>query len=456
MSKILVIDDEPFSRELICNCLANAGFATVEADNGVEGVKSFDDSIDVVLLDLVMPKMGGSECLSRIQKHHPHVPSIVVSAKQSAKDAAEMFRCGVFHYLTKPFSADELIRSIQDAISFSKKPKPKLNSIRRRPKTQLAIKSERSEILERQISKVAQCDASVLLTGETGTGKSVIARRIHEMSERSSEPFVAINCSAIPNDLFESELFGHAKGAFTGANSEKEGKISFADGGTLFLDELGDLPESVQPKLLTFLQDRVYYPVGSNKERFADVRIISATHQDLRGLIEEKKFRSDFYYRIGVLEILIPPLRERREDIVDLANSMLEKMGAKYDRKNLEFDDDATVKILGHCWPGNIRELENTIERATIFSESNHILGQDIEFQEQEVANADSDAFDALLTHFFSSGNTMEDLEKICIKIAIQFSGNKTNAAKLLGVSERTIFNKISKWNSIDEIKNPR
>ncbi len=456
MTKILVIDDEPFSRELICNCLANAGFTTVEADNGVEGVKSFDDSIDAIVLDLVMPKMGGSECLSRIQKHHPHVPTIVVSAKQSAKDAAEMFRNGVFHYLTKPFSADELIHSIHDAIFCSKKPKPKLSPIRRRPETQLAIKAERSKVLERRISKVAQCDASVLLTGETGTGKSVIARRIHEMSERSSEPFVAINCSAIPNDLVESELFGHAKGAFTGANAEKEGKISFADGGTLFLDELGDLPESVQPKLLTFLQDRVYYPVGSNKERFADVRIISATHQDLRSLIEEKKFRSDLYYRIGVLEILIPPLRERREDIADLANSMLEKMGEKYGRENLEFDDDAIVKILGHCWPGNIRELENTIERALIFSESNQILGQDIEFQEQKVTNVDSAAFDTLITRFFSSGNTMDDLEKICFQIAIQSSESKTNAAKLLGVSERTIFNKISKWNSPDEIKRPR
>ena len=440
---VLVVDDDKFIVELIKNELTNHGIETLTASHGAEAIKTVNEEVAVIVLDLLMPRMGGKECLSYFRREFPHVPVIVLSAKNSASDATDVLRSGAYHYLTKPFSTDELISTIQEATLYQQNTEQGAERLPlqiRSPNSKFATDASYSAML----SKIAASEASVLITGESGTGKSAVARRIHEMSPRSNGPFISINCSSLPRELFESELFGYEKGAFTGADKNRKGKVDAADGGTLFLDEIGDLPLEMQPKLLTFLQEKSYHPIGSNKLKHADTRIMAATHQDLELRCESEEFRQDLYYRISVLELDVPTLRSKSpENFKEIVDSCIQHLQDRYMNSDLELDPEVYDRLYGHPWPGNVRELENCLERAVVFCESNRISVGDIHLK--EVRGNDENDFQRSLLAFLKQ-HSLRELEELCYTLALDSTqGNRNEAAKILGVSERTVFNKLKK-----------
>jgi len=445
--RVLVADDEPLARRSLKRCLCSAGYNVVVACHGREALDLMEEDILVSLLDLNMPEVTGLECLQAIRREFPDTQIIVVSGEGEIEHAVAAMKAGAFEYVTKPFDADELLVHVAQAVKHAR-----LNRDNRGlreavgqslPAVEFSANTTVAKELLSRIAKVAGIDSNVLITGESGTGKSTIARLVHQRGSRSNGPFVAVNCASLPRDLIESELFGHAKGAFTGATNDRPGRTEIADGGTLFLDEIGDLPLELQPKLLTFLQERTVQRVGCNKVRKVDVRVIAATHQALAEMCTEKRFREDLYYRLNVLSLHVPPLRDRLEDIKELTNHVLQRIARRRQCIEYEIENDALELLRQYDWPGNIRELENTLERASAFCEEYRILRNDIEF----AAVGRPDALDGATKHasrLTLAGRTLAEIEMQAIEDTLAAcGGNKALSARQLGISEKSIYNKM-------------
>jgi len=376
--KALVIDDDSATLDLMEFQLKAEGFRVTKADNGQQGLKYIeDDEFDIILTDLQLPVVSGIEIVRRSKEISPDTEIIMVTGFGSTEKAIEATKAGAFYYVEKPVEFDELLVLIEKAIE-RKQQKEEIRELRgklsKRNAYEGVIGGSRSmqEIYE-LIDSVAVSDANILILGESGTGKELIANAIHYTSARSKKPFVKVNCSALPKDLIESELFGHKKGSFTGAVGDKEGLIGRANGGSLLLDEIGEMPLDLQPKLLRVLQERVYYRVGSDTPQEADFRLISATNRSPFDAIAEGNLREDLYYRINTIEIKIPPLRERMEDVPMLAEHFLTTYSEKYNREDTGFSEEAYDQMLNYDWRGNVRELENVLERAVLLSKNGKI-----------------------------------------------------------------------------------
>ncbi len=380
---VLIADDEPELRAGIKSQLSPRGFNIDEAvDGGQAWSKLQQKKYDLVLLDVRMPVMDGLEVLKKIRAHRPFSTVAVITAHANLKDAVEAIRDGAFDYIEKPLQADKLDKLVDKALaarllveemSFSSPIENSNADERENPKDEFIGRGETMQRVFRMVDRLANVHTSVLIRGENGTGKELVAKAIHYNSPRKDRPFVAVNCGAISENLVESELFGHEKGAFTGAQQRKIGKFQFASGGTLFLDEMGDLPLQMQVKLLRVLQDQKITPVGSNREFKVDVRIVAATNKNLEKMIEQGTFRQDLFYRLNVMPLFLPPLRERTTDIPFLVDHFIKKFNSRHGREINGIQPDALAKLKLYSWPGNIRELENAIEHAFVVETKNQI-----------------------------------------------------------------------------------
>jgi DNA-binding NtrC family response regulator len=363
MATILIVDDDAALRDGLAETIGDLGHHAVFAATGREALGVLElDSIDAVLLDLRMPGgLGGIEVLRRIRARPTPPPVVVLTAFASAENTIEAMRLGAFDHLTKPIGRDALAAAIAQMLPRQKELPPHAEIDAKAGS--LIGSSDAMRRVQKTIGLAADSDATVLILGETGTGKELVARALHEHGRRKGKPFIAVNCAAIPADLIESELFGHVKGAFTGATTDRVGAFSAADGGTLFLDEIGDMPTAMQAKILRALQERMVTPVGGKPVGF-DARVVAATHRDLSSLVERGAFREDLYYRLNVVPITLPPLRERRIDILPLADHLLQQAASRGSAKRLTAA--AADRLTAYAWPGNVRELRNLIERVTV------------------------------------------------------------------------------------------
>lgn len=370
--KILIVDDENNIRKILVAAFERAGWMAVAEENAENALSKLEeDSYHLILTDVLMPGMNGMEFLNAVKQKHLEIPVIVMTAYGTIPQAVEAMRMGAADYITKPFDLEQLKKTIAfwlRAQNIKTPPRPRAE--RTCLENIVAVSQQMKSVLD-FVQRVADSRATVLITGESGTGKEVIARAIHRCSARANAPFVAVSCAAIPETLLESELFGHEKGAFTGADHARPGRFEMADGGTLFLDEIGEVPPLIQVKLLRVLQGREFERLGGRNPIRVDVRLISATNRDLQEAVEERTFRQDLYFRLQVLQIEIPPLRERRDDIAPLALHFLSKYAPENGSSMRELDPDTLRCLLNYPWPGNVRELENVIERAVVLAPKN-------------------------------------------------------------------------------------
>jgi two-component system NtrC family response regulator len=433
MATVLIIDDDRAMREGLAETLADLGHAPRMAASGREGLAAMSDDIDAVLLDLRMPGgMDGIEVLRRLRASGNSPPVIVLTAFASAENTIEAMRLGAFDHLTKPIGREEL-RNLLDRL-----PSRDRNTAAAREVTANALigSSEAMRNVQKAIGLAADSDATVLILGETGTGKELVARALHVHGKRKTKPFVAVNCAAIPGDLLESELFGHVKGAFTGAAGDRAGAFREAGDGTLFLDEIGDMALSMQAKILRALQERVIVPVGG-KPIPTGARIVAATHRDLPGLVASGGFREDLYYRLNVVPITVPPLRERPSDVVPLAEYFLALAAAGRSRKTLSAA--AIEKLCHYGWPGNVRELRNVIERACVLTTGGVIEPSGID------TTGSVQPQDDLLSGDLPSA--VARLEAAMIRKALDAcGGNRTEAARRLNINRQLLYTKMQRY----------
>ena len=441
--KILVIDDDDSLRRVLEYNLQEDGYEVQAASSGEEGLYWFGQSRpDLVITDMKMSGMDGLMVLKSIKERSPETLVLVITAFGTVDVAVEVMKAGAYDYITKPFNRDALRLTVKKALQFTG-----LAEENRRLKSELSDKADFRTIVGSSremekvfdvIRKVADTDTSILITGESGTGKELVARSIHANSYRRDAPFVAINCAAIPRELLESELFGHTKGAFTGAVKDKPGKFQLADGGTLFLDEVGELPLELQPKLLRALQEKEVEPVGGTKVQKVDVRIVAATNLDIDKSIAGGTFREDLYYRLSVIPIHLPPLRERRKDIPLLIRYFCGKHGSE----KVTFDKDVLETLIMYPWPGNVRELENTVERLLIMRNGDVISFDELPEKFQDAApcgNANIKLPD--------EGYSLEQLEREVVVHALERnSWNQTAAARFLRIPRHTLIYRIEKY----------
>lgn len=368
-NRLLVVDDEPNIRRILQVAFEKEGYSVVAADDAFTALEALSDGpFDCVLTDVTMPGMTGYELLREIKGRRPETPVVIMTAFGTIPQAIQAIRDGAFEYVTKPFDLEALKKIIHLAIASGGRSILKLVRHKGSAGRTLIAESPAMKDVMDTVQQVADSRATVLITGESGSGKEVVARALHTMSSRASAPFIAVSCAALPESLLESELFGYEKGAFTGAVGSKIGRFEAANGGTLFLDEIGEIPMAIQVKLLRVLQEREFERLGASKPTKTDVRLVTATNRDLRLAVDEGIFRLDLLYRLQVIELELPPLRNRLEDIVPLATHFLEKFARENDREVLEIGDDARALLESYRWPGNVRELENTMERAVVLS----------------------------------------------------------------------------------------
>ena len=439
---ILVVEDEEKLRRVIELQLKTAGYE-VEQAGSAEQARKLADHADLILTDLRLPGISGLDLLTDLRSQNSHTPVIVMTAFGSVETAVEAMKAGAVDFLPKPFSLDHLMTVVDKALEVKT-----LRAENRELRAELGQRYEFDNIVGRSsamreifatVTRVAPTRATVLLCGESGVGKDLIARAIHHHSPRSARPFVKINCAALPENLMESELFGYEKGAFTGANVTKPGKFEQADTGTVFLDEIGEVPPSVQVKLLRILQEREFERLGSNKTRHIDVRVLAATNADLRAALEQGTFREDLYYRLNVLPIDIPPLRERKEDIPYLAQHFVKKLKNDLGSTVDAISEPAIEKLMGYHWPGNVRELENVIERSMVLAIGPVLEPADIRLDLAPKARA------ATVDSFLPEGMTLDQYEQSIIREALnRASGNKSQAARLLGLTRNALRYRLS------------
>ena len=425
--RIAIVDDERGQRQLLDNALQCAGFQTILCANGEEGIAAAAQC-DLMLLDVRMPGISGLEVLEKVKEDHPALPVILLTAFIDVRDAVSAIKTGALDYLEKPVDLDELVAAVDDALGHTGRSVSDEEAIVLPPN--VAAESPLMIQVFKQAARAAITDVNILILGESGTGKQVIAEFIQEQSSRNSKPFVTVNCGAIPENLIESELFGHEKGAFTGADAQRVGRFEEADRGTLFLDEIGELPLSLQPSFLRVLETGAFRRVGGNREITVDVRLIAATNSNLEEETKKGNFREDLFYRLNVFPLSIPPLRERPDDILPLVDTFL-----KPHRKRLAPAAERIVMI--YDWSGNVRELRNALERASIMSDGSLILPSDLPSHIQELKNTRSTAGSVLV-------GDMQEIQRRAILEALEkTSGNKTQAAQLLGISRRNLIYKL-------------
>jgi DNA-binding NtrC family response regulator len=450
--RILIVDDELIVRESLGNWLKEEGYSVDTSDNGMDALEKIkSQGRDLVIADVKMPGMDGIELLERCKKVDPDLQVLVMTAYASIDTAVQAMKKGAFDYIVKPFNPEDVTRIIQRALKFKmleqenillKKVLEKKYGI-----DEIIGKSKKMEEVFELIRTVAESEVVVMIRGESGTGKELIARAIHANSKRKYGPLIALSCGALPDTLLESELFGYERGAFTGAQFSRKGRIEMADGGTLFLDEIGDISPKTQVDLLRVLQEKIVYHLGSSTPTKVDVRIISATNRDLEKAIQDGTFREDLYYRLNVVTINIPPLRDRKEDIPLLANHFFKKFVVVNSKKIIGISGEAMDMLTDYHWPGNVRELENVIEHAVVVCKNNEITPGDLPNTVKESARGKA------ASHGPSSPKTLEVLEKQHImEVLDRNKGNISKSAKDLGIDRVTLYNKIKKY----EIEKPK
>lgn len=456
MHTILVVDDEPNYLIILAEILRDEGFEVFTAENGEKAldiVRTTD--LDLVLTDMQMPVMGGMELLRQVNAINHNLPVIMLTAYAEVEKAVAAMRDGAFNYLTKPFKNDELIANITKAVEHYSLLRENIrlrNEVKKRYSfAEMIGKNKQMQLLFTMIEKVAPTAASVLITGESGTGKELVARAIHNYSPRDKEPFISINCAALPESLLESELFGHERGAFTGAIALRKGRFELADHGTLFLDEIGEMALSLQAKLLRILQEKTFQRVGGTQEQKVDVRIVAATNKDLKEEVEAGRFREDLYYRLNVLHLHLPPLRERIDDIPLLVEHFVGKFARQLNKPELKISS-ATLRFLTTLpWDGNIRELENTIERASILCVSSTIEPEDVQpdGSPTRVAAPVSQSFnpDDIVPPGTALPDMLDAIEEKALRNALRNADFvQTKAAESLGITKSLLQYKMKKY----------
>jgi two-component system response regulator AtoC len=453
MRRVLVVDDEENQRLVLRTLLKRQGYEVETASSGEEALGLVDTfGPDVVLTDVRMPKMGGLDLLATLQAKGNEATVIVMSAYGNVDDALEAIKAGAYDYVQKPFKHDEIVltlRKAEEREALRRENRALREEIRKEHQFEkILAKSQAMQEIFRTIAKIADYKTTVLISGESGTGKELVARALHGRSSRRGGNFVAVNCGAIPENLLESELFGHKKGAFTDANSDRRGLFEEADGGTLFLDEIGELPIALQVKLLRVLQDEMIRRVGDSRDLKVDVRIIAATHRDLIAEVKAGRFREDLFYRLNVLPILVPPLRSRREDIALLIDHFVARNNARLGTAIRGVDTEARRLLVEYSWPGNVRELENTIERAMVLSEGDLLVASDLPDRIREVRDP---VQVQLSSGELSIKKTTRVIEETLIRRALQKTkGNRTRAAEVLELSHRALLYKIKDYKITD------
>ncbi|OVE80533.1 hypothetical protein BVY03_06130 [bacterium K02(2017)] len=453
-AKILIVDDEKAIQKALIKFLSSQNYEVDGANDGAEAIEMSKNKIyDLVITDLKMPHMTGIDLIKELKSIHPNIITIIMTGYGTIENAIEAVKAGAFHYITKPFELDDVQLLVEKAIRYKM-----LENDNEQLKQQLKLKynfknivgySDKLKDVYKVIDKISKTDSTVLILGESGTGKELVANAIHYNSQRHAAPLVPVNCSAIPEGLLETELFGYVKGAFTGANTSRPGRFEAAREGTIFLDEIGDMSQKLQVKLLRVLQEKRYEPIGSTQSVDANARVIAATHQDLEAMVETGKFREDLFYRLNVIPIKIPPLRERTSDIPLLVNHFLNKY-SEHNKLDRPLVNESILNIfLNYKWPGNIRELENTIERLVVLKPGREITQKDLPDKFTQLSNS----------YFFRQGfvipdagislkNVVDDFENTLIRKALDKTGwNKNRAANLLKLNRTTLVEKIKKKN---------
>jgi DNA-binding NtrC family response regulator len=453
--RVLIVEDDPASRKGLAELLSTWGYEVTSAGDGVEALdRATAEPLEVVVSDLVLPRMDGLTLLAALQKDHPDTAVIVLTGQGSIETAVQAMKAGAYDYLTKPVDPARLQLLLEKAVERAEAAR-EVHRLRRELRQRgafgrLVAAAPAMRVVTRQIEQVAPTDVTVLVVGESGTGKELVARTIHEHSPRRRAPFVAVNCAAIPESLLESEIFGHEKGAFTGATGRRPGCFELADGGTLFLDEVAEMSPATQVKFLRVLQDGRFRRVGGQAEITVDVRVIAATNKNPTRAMQDGALREDLYYRLAVFLITLPPLRERPEDLDELVRVVLEELGERYGRALRGVDDAALAALRRYTWPGNVRELRNVLERAVIVAPGELVTLADLPAPPAAAAPAPAEAAggpegdDAVR---LPVGTTVDEAERRIILRTLAHTGNnKTRAAEILGISLKTLHNKLNRY----------
>ncbi|MFB0505432.1 MAG: sigma-54-dependent transcriptional regulator [Thermodesulfobacteriota bacterium] len=444
--KILVVDDEASHRTMLKAVLSSEGYQVSEADDGKTAIQAVEKAFyDLILMDVRMTELDGIEALQEIKKISPEIPIIIMTAYGSVKTAVEALKSGAYDYLTKPLDIEELKILILKALDHHRLREENIVLKERLADrfdfSRIIGKSKPMKALFETLSLIAPSDATVLLYGESGTGKEIVANALHQNSLRSKRPFIKVSCAALPETLLESELFGHERGAFTGAITRKEGRFQLANGGTIFLDEVSEMSAATQVKLLRVLQEREFEPLGSTRTISVDIRVIAATNKNLEEEVKEGNFREDLFYRLNVVPIEVPPLRRRKEDIALLAKHFLNAYGEKSQTSIKGFLPRTMDLMIRYDWPGNIRELENAVERAVLLCRGAYISPDDLPLP---VQGAEGEAQGRVSV---PPGMTLKEVEKeVIVQTLEETEGNRTQTARILGISRKTLQNKLKEY----------
>lgn len=440
IERILIVDDEAIMRNFLIEALKRKGVEAIAAENGEKALRLLEDqSFDMVITDMKMPGISGMDVLYKVKELSPSTLVIVITAFGTIDNAVEAMKAGAFHYLIKPFSLESLMVNIEKAgqhvalVEENQYLRRQVNGAGSRYTRKVIAESPIMKQILKNVEQVAKSNASVFINGETGTGKEVIAQLIHDYSPRSNKPFIKVNCAAVPETLIESEFFGHEKGAFTGASGKRLGRFELANQGSLLLDEVTEIPLSLQAKMLRVIQEQEFERVGGTKPVKVDVRLISTSNRDIKEALANKVLREDLYYRLNVVPIVLPPLRERAEDIVPLAEYFIEQICLENHTEKKKLSAEAKKKLVNYKWPGNIRELANVIERAVV-------MDQDLVIHSEHLY-LDAPSLQGV------AGKTIQELEKQLIIETLQKHPNRTKVAETLGISVKTLRDKLQEYN---------
>jgi DNA-binding NtrC family response regulator len=445
--RILIVDDDRQMCQLLVDVLAEEGYAAEAVHDGLSALEKFRATgCDLMITDLMMPRMRGTELVKEVKAIDADAVILLITAFGSIESAVEAMKAGAFHYVTKPFRTDEMIlhvsRALQQRQLCEELQRLRSEVLERNSFENIIGKSEQMQEVFSIVRQISDLAANVLILGESGTGKEMVARAIHHHSSRAGGPFIPLNCAAVPETLLESELFGYLRGSFTDARKDRRGLFQEASGGILFLDEISEIPINLQAKLLRVIEDKEVRPLGANQSERVDTRIVSACNLDLEHLVEQGRFRQDLYYRLNVIRIELPPLRERSEDIPLLAEHFLHKFAPQAKREITSIDQEALAVLINYRWPGNVRELEHTIERAVLLGKETSIGLKDLPLQSQA-----SNGSPVPLAAAVANGYTLRDLEREYILRVIESTyGNKAEAARILGVDRTTLYRKLEEY----------